>query len=165
MSSSAVEGNATELTERIELLEKTDERIASLYAARSGRDKQEFVALMAQNSGRGRWLAPEEVVEAGLADKVIGGEEGTKRNTLLDRVKGWFSPVGEELPTPPPSDVNILHLPENVLPTTSAIALEEGQALAKCSRTRPQEDPSLEGAASSHNALAYAEDIRNIKCR
>ena len=165
MSSSAVEGNATELTERIELLEKTDERIASLYAARSGREKQEFEALMAQNSGRGRWLSPEEVVAAGLADKVIGSDEGTKRSTLLDRVKGWFSPAGEVMPTPPPSDVNILHLPENALPTTSAIALEEGQALAKRSQTRPQEDPSLEGVVASHNDLAYAEDIRNIKCR
>lgn len=166
LSSSAIEGNATDMAERIELLQKTDERIAQLYAQRSGREKAEFEALMAQNGGRGRWLSPEEVVEAGLADVIIGGNESVKSRGLWAKVKEWLLPSDksqtEEIPL---SDTNILHLPENLLPTTSNIAFEEGQNSIQKSQTTMCEDPSLEGCAPSHNALAYAEDIINLKNR
>lgn len=166
MSSSAIEGNAEDMIERIDLLKKTDDRIASLYAMRSGREKEYFENLMAENGGRGRWLTPKEVVEAGLADKITGIEETSKRPTLIDKVKGWFNPSNKEPnDTKPNSDVNILHLPENAAISTSTIVLEEGQNAAKKSTTMLQEDPSLEGAAISPNALAYAEDLRNLKSR
>jgi hypothetical protein len=80
------------MAEIIELLEKTDERIASLYAARSGREKETFEALMAQNRGNGRWLSPEEVVEAGLADKIIGEEDHSQAKGIFAKVKQWLSP-------------------------------------------------------------------------
>ena len=166
MSSSAIEGNATDLTERTELLKKTDERIASLYALRSGRAKEHFEALMAENGGRGRWLSPEEVVEAGLADRIIGGEEFTKQANLFERVKGWFIPSKQEQnEVAPTCDINILHLPENTLSSSSAIAFEEGQSSVKKSTIMTKEDPSLEGSTPSHNSLAYAEDVQSIKAR
>ena len=165
-SSSTIEGNATDLVERVELLEKTDDRIASLYAQRSGREKSGFVALMAQNGGRGRWLSPEEVVEAGLADKIVGIDESAQQKGIFAKVKEWLSPSnkgqGAEMPT---SDINILHLPENSYSALSAIALEEGQNGVTKSMTAVCEDPSLEGTTLSHNTLAYAEDIRNLKFR
>ena len=167
MSSSTIDGNASDLTERIDLLKKTDDRIASLYAIRAGRDKEHFVALMEQNGGRGRWLTPEEVIEAGFADVIIGGEESSKQTGIIDRVKGWFSPTNSNEPreVKPDADINILHLPENNRPSISSIAFEEGQNGAKGSKTAMCEDPSLEGAASSANALAYAEDLRSLKFR
>ena len=167
MSSSAIEGNAADMVERTDLLKKTDERIASLYALRSGRDRREFERLMAENGGRGRWLTPEEVVEAGLADTIIGIDERVRPTNIIDRVKGWFNPSAEEQAEPAPhSDLNILHLPENsLLSSASIIALEEGQNQAKKSSTAMQEDPALEGTTLSHNSLAYAEDMRNIKAR
>lgn len=170
LSSSAVEGNASDLKERIELLKKTDDRIASLYAARSGHSKEQMLALMGENGGRGRWLSPEEVVAAGLADTIIGVESSNKKTSgIFDRVRAWFSPAQRESEqhdeVAPISDVNVLHLPDNSLPATSAIALEEGQSAARKSSTMPKEDPSLEGVAVSHNALAYADDMRNFKTR
>lgn len=75
-SECSVEGNVAELEARIGLLRKTDERLAEIYAARSGRPAAEFAALMAENNGSGRWLSPEETVAAGLADRVIGAEAG-----------------------------------------------------------------------------------------
>lgn len=75
-SECSVEGNVAELEARIGLLRKTDERLAEIYAVRSGRPAAEFAALMAENNGAGRWLSPEEAVEAGLADRVIGAEAG-----------------------------------------------------------------------------------------
>lgn len=166
LSSSYVEGNATDLEERIDLLEKTDDRIASLYAQRSGRSKELFTSLMAQNGGRGRWLSPEEVVEAGLADAIIGAEESSKPKGILAKVKEWLLPSDrEQEDEAPTSDINILHLPEDILSSTSNLALEEGQNSVKKSETAMCEDPSLEGTAPSHNSLAYAEDIHNLKCR
>ena len=63
----ATEGNAAELAGKTELLRQTDARIATIYAARSGRPAEEFEALMNENNGNGRWLSPEETVAAGLA--------------------------------------------------------------------------------------------------
>ena len=165
-SSSAIEGNAADLVERIELLEKTDERMASLYAARSGREKATFETLMAQNGGRGLWLSPEEVIEAGLADAIIGAEESKLSKSIFSKVKEWFTHSNKSQTSEMSiADINILHLPDNLQTSTSVIALEEGQNGVKKSETILCEDPSLEGTTLSHNSLAYAEDIRNLKHR
>lgn len=166
LSSSVVEGNCSDLAERIALLEKTDDRIASLYAARSGRGKEEFIALMSENGGRGKWLAPNEVVDAGLADKVIGAEEQSEKRGIVDRIKGWLNLSTEsKMPQSFPADINILRTPDNSQPRTSAIAIREGQKFVTATKIVAKEDPSLEGVAASHNALAYAEDALKFKGR
>ena len=71
----AAEGSAEELESKTGLLRKTDERIASIYSARSGRPVAEFEMLMGENNGNGRWLSPEEAVATGLADTVFKGPE------------------------------------------------------------------------------------------
>lgn len=70
-STCSIEGNASSLESRVELLQKTDERLAALYAERSGREAEFYAQLMAENGGEGRWLTAEETVEAGLADRII----------------------------------------------------------------------------------------------
>ena len=168
LSSSVVEGNVADLNERIALLEKTDERLSSLYAQRSGRAKEEFTALMSENGGRGRWLSPEEVVAAGLADVVIGGEEQAQRGGLIERVKGWLNlSKGEpKHQTTLPVDLNVLHKTEGgKQPLASAIALREGQMSISSTKTERVEDPTLEGVGIASNALAYAEDALKFKGR
>lgn len=71
----AIDGNATSLDSRAELLRKTDERLAELYALHSGKEPALYAALMAENDGEGRWLSAEEAIEAGLADAIIDEEE------------------------------------------------------------------------------------------
>ncbi len=68
---SAVEGNTYSLSATKELLDKSDERLAEIYALASGRTAAEYRELMSRNSGKGVWLSPEECVEAGLADRII----------------------------------------------------------------------------------------------
>ena len=168
LSSSVVEGNVADLNERIALLEKTDERLSSLYAQRSGRAKEEFTALMSENGGRGRWLSPEEVVAAGLADVVIGGEEQAQRGGLIERVKGWLNlSKGEpKHQTTLPVDLNVLHKTEGgKQPLASAIALRDGQMSISSTKTERVEDPTLEGVGIASNALAYAEDALKFKGR
>lgn len=165
-SSCAVEGNIADLAERMALLEKTDERIALLYAHRSGRTKEEFELLMSENGGRGRWLSPDEVVEYALADAVIGVEEQSHKRGLMERVRGWLNlSNGEREELKLPTDHNILHSPSNILAATSVIALREGQSAAVQTKTEKREDPSLEGVVMAPNALAYAEDALKFKGR
>lgn len=70
-STCSIEGNASSLESRVELLRKTDERLSALYAERSGGEVEFYANLMAENNGEGRWLTAEETVEAGLADHII----------------------------------------------------------------------------------------------
>lgn len=81
----SAEGNAEELAGKIELLRKTDERIAQLYADRSGRPVADFVTLMGENSGNGRWLSADEAVAMGLVDAVVRSEP-VMNFTVLDDI-------------------------------------------------------------------------------
>ena len=74
-ASSSAEGNSEELAQTVDLLGKTDERIAQVYADASGLKNEKFTALMQENNGNGRWLSPNETLDAGLADRIIAPEE------------------------------------------------------------------------------------------
>lgn len=108
----ATEGNAAELSGKLDLLRQTDTRIAAVYAARSGRPAAEFETLMAENNGSGRWLSPEEAVAAGLAD-VVTDTAGRGAPSLTRNIaRGWERLLvriglgtGEQLP----EDRNVLH--------------------------------------------------------
>ena len=88
----STEGNAAEIAGKIDLLHQTDARIAAVYASRSGRPAAEFEALMAENNGNGRWLAPEEAVAAGLADKVVEAAE-QPASSLARNIARRFPPT------------------------------------------------------------------------
>ena len=70
-STCAIDGNADSLESRAELLRKTDERLAQLYALHGQDTAENYALLMAENNGEGRWLTAQEAVDAGLADKII----------------------------------------------------------------------------------------------
>ena len=72
-SSGLIIGNLNNAEEMKDLLAKTDERIANIYANRSGKPIEDFTKLMDENNGNGKWLSPDEVIAAGLADKATKG--------------------------------------------------------------------------------------------
>jgi len=59
-------GNSSELRDVATVLEKVDGLISSTYAARSGRDQEEFATLMAAET----FLTPDEALGLGLIDHV-----------------------------------------------------------------------------------------------
>jgi HK97 family phage major capsid protein len=61
-------GEASEMHHTAEVLEKVSRQMAELYARRSGKPLAEVVAMMDAET----WLTPEEAVEHGFADSVIG---------------------------------------------------------------------------------------------
>lgn len=181
LSSCAVDGNADELESRAQLLRKTDERLAELYAARSGRDAETFATLMAENGGEGRWLSPEEAVAAGLADSIIGeqpetavpeesetgdGDGFVARNWM--KIKAAFSRRGQS-PAPEASeDRNILHFgipgekEQQPASARSAIAFGEGQKAAAPTSVKAVEDPSMGDVRRTANENAYMSDARSF---
>ena len=171
-ASCATEGNADDLTAQLELLRATDDRLAALYAARSGREPADFAALMAENNGNGRWLSPDEALAAGLADRIIGAAEtaeptDTGRDPLT---RGWrrlLAAIGAggkpAAPAPLPADRNVLH-PGETLAARRAAQTEAARRQAGPTRTLPAEDPAYGDPVRSANEAAYAEDARRF-CR
>ena len=171
----ATEGNAAELASRVELLRQTDARIASVYAARSGRPASEFEALMAENNGNGRWLSPDEAIAAGLADRLtdVGevGEYAAAGRPKQPVVQGWkrlLTTLGinrraGEAPQTLPEDRNVLHFDEETreqLQLRSEIAATEARARFAPTATLLREDPSYSETLRSANERAYAEDAK-----
>ncbi len=170
LSNCATEGNAAELSGKLELLRQTDRRLAELYAARSGREAAEFEALMNENNGNGRWLSPEETVAAGLADTVIDAGEKPAPEKPRNDLRGWQKLLNTlglrgEPEKPEPEDRNILHFDDDRAAALrrSEIAAEEAFNRTGPTRTRPCEDPSYCETLRSANQLAYAEDAKQFR--
>ena len=164
----ATEGNAAELNGKLDLLRQTDARIAAVYAARSGRPAAEFETLMAENNGNGRWLAPEEAVAAGLADKVVEAAEQPASSLARNIARGWerlLANIGLRPGPALPADRNVLHFDGEVqaLRSRSAVAADEARRQAAPTSTQPREDPSCGDTVRSANERAYAEDARRMR--
>ena len=164
----STEGNAAEIAGKIDLLHQTDARIAAVYASRSGRPAAEFEALMAENNGNGRWLAPEEAVAAGLADKVVEAAEQSAPSLVRNIARGWerlLANIGLRPGPTLPADRNVLHFDGEVqaLHSRSAVAADEARRQAAPTSTQPREDPSCGDAVRSANERAYAEDARRMR--
>ena len=159
-SVSATEGNSDSLGQTVELLAKTDERIAEIYAARSGMPVEDFTGLMGCNNGSGKWLNAVEAIEAGLADRLIG------KSPVMNIKKGWdrlmgilLGEAGEEGFGMPAADEPEL-LPQN---KTVSIQDDPLRRQAAATLTEPKEDPSYDDARMNENARAYYEDIQRFK--
>ena len=165
----AAEGNAAELEARAELLRKTDERLAALYARRSGRPQEEFAQRMAENNGNGRWLSPEETVAAGLADRIVEGGETAEgeRSAVRNLASGWnrllaaFGLHGAAAP----ADAAREEDRDDADPAAgrSAIEAAEGQRRHRATQVLAAEDPSVGEIRRSANEAAYAADARQFK--
>ncbi len=181
-STSYVEGNAEHLEKRMELLRKSDERIANLYAQRSGREVEFFAQLMAERSGEGRWLTAQEAVEASLADQLIEQshevtEDEPSSNPVVrtienavQRVRAVLGIDGSEEPSEesldsPSVGASVTH-EESIapMPAISTIAFEQTQREFKRTQIGSVEDPSLsDQIARTPNQLAYDNDLRSMR--
>ncbi|MBO7283108.1 MAG: Clp protease ClpP [Alistipes sp.] len=169
----SVEGNADELQAEVDMLRQTDLRIAEVYASRSGRSAEEFLALMSENGGRGRWLSPAETITEGLVDAIEREQSASTEEhpTLTERAKlGVMAllravgiEVGAERPEPI-EDVNVrsLQTPCNTI-EGSKIAFEEAQRAVNATPLKPTEDPSPIEQNSEPRKQAYESDVCSIK--
>ena len=163
----STEGNADDLEARLALLRATDERLAALYADRAGGEKAYYEALMAENGGDGRWLTPEEAVEAGLADTIIGQhtEPQTLTQNLSQGLQRLARALGFDPKEHPQTEHNILHdaASESTLQRRAAMLLAEGQQSVHATTLQPTEDPSIGDRPLSANERAYEHDARAFR--
>lgn len=90
-------GNTNDFEAMAKDLAKLDDRISNIYAKRSNKDKEEFLALMNESNGDGIWISAEEAQEFGLIDVV---SEPMKAAAMDMSV---FNKYG--LPKPPQAEV------------------------------------------------------------
>ena len=184
----SAEGNADELQQEIEMLRQTDRRLAEIYATRANRSVEEITALMAENGGRGRWLAPEEVIANGLADTLTEASSTAASSTAtsaqptattdsfarraMQRVHALLKAVGiegaEKIGIE--EDINYIPRTENITPATSEphtspITLDERQRSVEPTPLKEVDDPMLVDGHTSPRSSAYDEDARTIRQR
>lgn len=162
----STEGNAEGLEAQAALLRTTDERLSALYATRSGLPKEQFEALMAENGGSGRWLSPQEAIEAGLADSLIGSV-AEQSSTLVENIaaglKRLARAVGihEEESLPEPR--NVFHFDAAGSVQQRRKAIDEAQKAVAASQLNPTDDPPFSERVISANERAYARDIKAFR--
>jgi hypothetical protein len=166
-----IEGNRQEVERTARLLSKTDERIAEIYATRSGRPTEAFTTLMARGGGHGEWLSPDEALAERLVDKINQASALAAVRRTVHQVRNLFSRPEREQPLPAVFELEELRaLQERVRRLES----ENAQLQARPSTTLPKEYPGilapnllndrdrhqLEGG--SGNRSAYEGDARSL---
>ena len=178
------EGNALELESKVDLLRKTDRRLAEIYAQRSGLPIEKFEALMAENSGKGRWLSPEEVLEYGLADACLTTDEApvpqpptsqtsdrekpAVRSIVRPLTRGWerllrvlgLSPTEAGKSQSEPRKEPTIDPSKGYAQLLSQIEFEENRKQHAPTTTSTIEDPSFADTVRSSNDEAYARDVQ-----
>ena len=153
------------------MLRQTDCRIAEVYASRSGRIAEDFLTLMSENGGRGRWLSPAETIAEGLVDAIEREQSTDEQPSIAERAKhgvmALLRAVGIEVGTEytePIEDVNVrsLQTPCNTV-ESSKVAFEEAQRAVATTTLKPTEDPTPLEHSSEPRQQAYESDVRSIK--
>lgn len=170
----STEGNAEELQAEVDMLRQTDRRLAAIYAERSGRSVEEIEALMSVNGGRGRWLAPDEAIAEGLADRLVASssEPAPTETTLGERAKrgvmALLKAIGLDTVPDAADDVNYIPRIDNLPHDTansSLIALDEGQKGVAATTTKAVDDPSPIERCADERMSAYERDVRSLRRR
>jgi ATP-dependent protease ClpP protease subunit len=153
-SVASCEGNAGDLHQSLELLLKTDERIAAIYATRSGRTAEDFASLMAENNGGGRWLSAQETVAEGLADRITQSDArpSKKRNRSLPAASSNADTMRWQ------ADLELGRLRHRI----DALESENRRLGATSTSLKEKEDPSPTDSRRSANYTAYQRDAESF---
>lgn len=105
-------GNAKDMRELADLLDKTSDNIASIYAEKTGGDIAAWRAVMQATT----WYSAQEAVDAGLADQVYGEDAPAKKTppkaqAAVQPIVNAEEPVAAQtpqvvMPTPEPAPVD-----------------------------------------------------------
>ena len=183
-STTVVDGNCADVQHTADLLGKTDDRIAAIYAMRSGRAVESFVELMGRDGGRGEWLSPEETIEAGLADRVEhvsplkkAGRKivdlasrafgaGNYASRMTERSSGDMQreDAGRAKPAVRRKLLGIDGLNDRGSADRTARPTDPGARLrVKPTATQPREDPPLGVRTPRPNEAAYMQDVECLR--
>lgn len=131
----AIVGNATELRELADMLDRTSDSIAGMYAAKAGGKAGDWRAAMKDET----WYNAEEALSAGLADSIAGAEEDDDTDE------------GDE---EKPDDV-AAHLPMPVLASVIPIGAElGGHCTSACCQATPVGPVDIESVRAAFDLVS-----------
>ncbi len=150
------DGNSAEATSAAELLAKTDQQIAQIYAQRSGMPAMKFTELMAKDNGLGEWLTAEQTVEMGLADQL---ENPMNIKNVVNNIGRFFRKI-----------FNVTEnqeIEQNVDGQTAQEIYKEIIATETKTMTNRIEDPVIEhySVQLTGNNSAYSKDVELFRGR
>lgn len=144
-------GNADELRETADVLDKIGDSLASIYVARTGKPDEEIRAMLATDT----WLSADESLALGFVDNVTPSFEAKALfdlDRLPDAARAVFDAARKPEPTPTPPA-----LPESLADVLATLAKSAGvedhlQVLVT--------DDSVTDEASARNLIARARDVK-----
>ncbi|MBP3425596.1 MAG: Clp protease ClpP [Rikenellaceae bacterium] len=167
-SAMAAEGDAQTMRHNAELLEKTDRRIAEIYAECSGRNAEEFLSLMNENGGTGCWMTADEALAAGLVDSIVQSEQ---RSGWAAKVRAWVDKVvgrqshGQRVALPPTDSLR-----STMRPIRRQTESDHQVELLRCGQQRVDrtelkavEDPAIHDIKKTFNQESYSRDAMNFR--
>ena len=111
-------GNENDIEQTLRDMKVIDEKLANIYAKRSGQDIQRIKGLMNENQGDGIWLNAQEAKSYGLVDEVYEPLEAAASATIPD-----FSKYG----LPIPKNIKIDNMNEDKIETQEVKEFSEEQ--------------------------------------
>ena len=186
-STTLVDGNSTDVRRTARLLSKTDDRIAEVYALRSGRPVEDFVELMGRDGGHGEWLSPEEVIEAGLADAVeqvsplrnagrkmaeLARAISASASDRFQRFSAWAATNDFEDPVAARVDALEKRVADieaseqdagSISKRLRGLEQENARLRARPTATLPKEDPAVGPRTPRPNETAYVQDAEMFR--
>lgn len=85
-------GNPADHREAADLLEKLSDVVATAYANQAGEDVEFWRAKMNAPGGNGTWYTGQEMIDAGLADRIVGDEEDAVATRLRNALRSPDAP-------------------------------------------------------------------------
>lgn len=134
-------GNAKDMREMADLLDRLSDNIAAMYAGKAGGSKSSWRDLMRAET----WMNGEEAVNLGLADRALDPEDdpsGDAAKEAADRfdMSNFAYPGREKAPPPQAVATDVPPEPEVVAPTFST---EEFRALMERAASTATPDPDI----------------------
>lgn len=150
-------GNADEMRETADILDKIDASIVGIYTARTGKSEEDVRALLAAES----YLTAAEAKEKGFADTVTENVKATasfELDRLPENVKALFKNAQKPEPVVEPS------LPTPVAQETAPLATSIAEIAAQAGMSEFADTWALTCAniADAHRAIAVAGEIRAL---
>lgn len=146
-------GNAAEMAEAVELLNKVDANLHATYAARSGMKPEQVAELLSKDT----FLTAAECLELGLVDEVTAAVKVSAEfdiDRLPANVQELFKPQAAAVTTPPAAPAT--PLAEQVVAAATAAGLDD--SIAGVIAT----DPKVTSMAEANEVIARAREIKAL---
>jgi ATP-dependent Clp protease, protease subunit len=156
-----VAGNADEMRDYADVLDKIEGSLIGAYASRSGKSEDEIRTLLAEDT----WMTAQEAVDAGFADEVVEAievESSYEAERLPENLRQVFAASQDDLPADPPADDEKPTSDDEQQAAAKPFA-EDAQALITAAGLQDHAVPIILACADVEQVKARIEVAREIQ--